>query len=50
MYNEQGSNEDNFDNENAVRKLTEFGENYESWINNEIELADELKSKSNAVF
>lgn len=49
VYNEQGSNEDNFDNENAVRKLTEFGENYESWINNEIELADELKSLKPAV-
>nr|XP_027196214.1 uncharacterized protein DDB_G0286591-like [Dermatophagoides pteronyssinus] len=35
------SNEDlNDDNENIIRKLTEFGENYESWINNELDLTD----------
>nr|XP_046916343.1 LOW QUALITY PROTEIN: rho GTPase-activating protein gacF-like [Dermatophagoides farinae] len=36
------SNEDlNYDdNENIIRKLTEFGENYESWINNELDLTD----------
>ncbi|OTF75200.1 hypothetical protein BLA29_000239 [Euroglyphus maynei] len=35
------SNEDlNYDNENIIKKLTEFGENYESWINNELDLND----------
>ncbi|KAI2804252.1 hypothetical protein BLOT_003231 [Blomia tropicalis] len=41
---EHVSNEDmlNYDNENAIRKLTEFGENYETWINAEHD-SDELK-------
>ena len=41
---ENASNEDllNYDNEHVIRKLTEFGENYETWINSELD-TDELK-------
>lgn len=39
----------NYDNENAIRKLTEFGENYETWINAEHD-SDELKRNCFIVF
>lgn len=41
---EHFSNEDlNYTNENIIRKLTEFGENYESWFANELDTDTDIR-------